>query len=181
MPTIVERRTGDATILSSRDIEQGYIGINTVSRIRTTSNGHITLCRTNIYPARLHGNRSTVRVSEDRTDDLETKVVRADLYILAKDGTEFLFEIKAPKPNKGQCLEVLQRLLRFHLLRGANRPQIQAYYAMPYNPYGATKADYKWTQAKNYLPFDQAVVMGNDFWNIVGGETAYEKLPKMRL
>ena len=78
-----------------------------------------------------------------RSDDLETKTVRADLYILTNDDTEFLFEIKSPKPNKGQCLEVTQRLLRFHLLRGAKRPQLQAYYAMPYNPYGVRKTDYK--------------------------------------
>ncbi|WP_082803695.1 TdeIII family type II restriction endonuclease [Anabaena sp. 4-3] len=123
----------------------------------------------------------TAVLNARRTDDLETKIVRADLYILAKDRTEFLFEIKAPKPNKGQCLEVLQRLLRFHVLCGANRPQIKAYYAMPYNPYGATKAHYKWTYAKNYLPFDEAVVMGNDFWNILGGETAYEELLEIYL
>ena len=116
-----------------------------------------------------------------RTDDLEIKIVRVDLYILAKDGKEFFFEIKAPKPNKGQCLEVLQRLLRFHLLRGVKRPEVQAYYAMPYNPYGATKVDYKWTQAKSYLPFDEAVVIGNEFWNIVGGPTAYEELLEIYL
>ncbi|HCQ23408.1 MAG TPA: TdeIII family type II restriction endonuclease [Anabaena sp. UBA12330] len=115
------------------------------------------------------------------SNDLELKIARVDLYILAKDGTEFFFEIKAPKPNKGQCLEVLQRLLRFHLLRGVNRPKAQAYYAMPYNPYGATKVDYKWTQAKSYLPFDEAVVIGNEFWNIVGGATAYEELLEIYL
>ncbi|MHC0064188.1 TdeIII family type II restriction endonuclease [Nostoc sp. UIC 10890] len=123
----------------------------------------------------------TAVINACRSDDLEIKVVRADLYILAKDGTEFLFEIKAPKPNKGQCLEVLQRLLRFHLLRGVNRPQLQAYYAMPYNPYGVTKADYKWTQAKSYLPFEEAVIIGNEFWNIVGGVTAYEELLEIYL
>lgn len=123
----------------------------------------------------------TAVINARRSDDLEIKVVRADLYILAKDGTEFLFEIKAPKPNKGQCLEVLQRLLRFHLLRGVNRPQLQAYYAMPYNPYGVTKADYKWTQAKSYLPFEEAVIIGNEFWNIVGGATAYEELLEIYL
>ncbi|MEH2434096.1 MAG: TdeIII family type II restriction endonuclease [Nostoc sp.] len=123
----------------------------------------------------------TAVINACRSDDLEIKVVRADLYILAKNGTEFLFEIKAPKPNKGQCLEVLQRLLRFHLLRGVNRPQLQAYYAMPYNPYGVTKADYKWTQAKSYLPFEEAVIIGNEFWNIVGGATAYEELLEIYL
>jgi len=109
-------------------------------------------------------------------DDLNTKVVRADLYILTQNNTELLFEIKSPKPNKGQCLEVLQRLLRFHLLRGKNRPDLQAYYAMPYNPYGMTKASYRWTQAKQYLPFDEAVVIGKEFWTLVGGETTYEEL-----
>jgi len=123
----------------------------------------------------------TAVLNARRTDDLVTKTVRADLYILADNGTEYLFEIKAPKPNKGQCLEVTQRLLRFHLLRGANRPQLQAYYAMPYNPYGMTKADYKWSQAKNYLPFNEAVVIGDEFWNIVGGATTYEELLEIYL
>lgn len=123
----------------------------------------------------------TAVLNARRSDDLATKTVRADLYILADNGTEYLFEIKAPKPNKGQCLEVIQRLLRFHLLRGTNRPQVQAYYAMPYNPYGVTKADYKWSQARNYLPFDKAVVIGDEFWNIVGGGTAYEELLEIYL
>jgi hypothetical protein len=77
----------------------------------------------------------TAVLNTRHSDDLETKKVRADLYILANDGKEFLFEIKSPKPNKGQCLEVTQRLLRFHLLLGKKRPQLQAYYAMPYNPW----------------------------------------------
>jgi hypothetical protein len=67
------------------------------------------------------------------------------------------------------------------LLRGVNRPQVQSYYAMPYNPYGVNKADYKWTQAKSYLPFDKAVVIGNEFWSIVGGATAYEELLEIYL
>lgn len=110
-----------------------------------------------------------------------TKTVRADLYIVARDGTEIFFEIKAPKPNKGQCLEVIQRLLRFHLLKGRNRPKIQAYYAMPYNPYGAKKADYKWSQARNYLPFEEVVTIGQEFWTMVGGTTAYEELLEIYL
>ena len=116
-----------------------------------------------------------------RNDDLEAKTVRTDLYILAKDESEYFFEIKSPKPNKGQCLEVTQRLLRFHLLRGEKRPKVKAYYAMPYNPYGSTKADYKWSYALNYMPFSEALVIGNEFWNIIGGETAYEELLEIYL
>jgi Type II restriction endonuclease, TdeIII len=116
-----------------------------------------------------------------RDDDLKLKSVRTDLYILAKDGSEFFFEIKAPKPNKGQCLEVMQRLLRFHLLRGEKRPQIKAYYAMPYNPYGSTRKDYKWSYTTNYMPFDEAVIIGDEFWQILGGKTAYQELLEIYL
>ena len=47
---------------------------------------------------------------------------------------------------------------------------------MPYNPYGITKKDYKWSYALNYMPFHEAVVIGKDFWNIIGGEKVYEEL-----
>ncbi|MEC4989661.1 MAG: TdeIII family type II restriction endonuclease, partial [Oscillatoria sp. PMC 1068.18] len=118
----------------------------------------------------------TAILNARRTDDLVTKKVRADLYLIANDGTKFFFEIKSPKPNKGQCLEVTQRLLRFHLFCGKNRPEVKAYYGMPYNPYGASKADYKWSTALSYLPFEEAVVIGSEFWEIIGGKTVYEEL-----
>jgi hypothetical protein len=111
-----------------------------------------------------------------REDDLEERSVRADLYIRARDGTQFFFELKSPMPNKGQCLEVTQRLLRFHLLCGQSRPAVQSYFAMAYNPYGPMRADYRWSFARMYTPFDQAVVIGDEFWDIVGGPTAYEEL-----
>jgi hypothetical protein len=77
------------------------------------------------------------KASNDDTVELS---ITADLYILRHDGTELFFEIKSPQPNKGQCLEVTQRLLRIHLARQKPRPQVQAYFAMPYNPYGTCVA-----------------------------------------
>jgi hypothetical protein len=111
-----------------------------------------------------------------RTDDERLFRVRADLYIRKHNGEELFFELKSPVPNKGQCLEVTQRILRFHLLRTQPRPQVQGYFAMAYNPYGPSRNDYKWSMAKNYLPFDQGVLIGQEFWEIVGGPTAYEEL-----
>lgn len=114
-----------------------------------------------------------------RGDDLEERTVRADLYVRAKDGTEYFFEIKSPKPNKGQCLEVTQRILRFHLLSGKERPAVKAYFAMAYNPYGPTREDYGWTIPQSYMPFDQGVVIGHEFWDIIGGPTTYTELLEM--
>lgn len=123
----------------------------------------------------------TAVLNAQRTDDLETKKGRADLYILTKDDKELLFEIKSPKPNKGQCLEVTQRLLRLHLLRGKNRSELKTYYAMPYNPYSSTRTSYKHSLALQYTSFNEAVIIGNEFWNIVGGESAYEELLEIYL
>lgn len=109
-------------------------------------------------------------------DERLERTARADLYILSHEGHELFFEIKSPVPNKGQCLEVTQRLLRFHLLRNGERPSVQSYFAMAYNPYGSTRSEYRWTYAKNYMPFDQAVVIGQEFWTIVGGPSAYHEL-----
>ncbi len=111
-----------------------------------------------------------------RDDDREERTVRADLYILAKNGIEYFFEMKSPDPNKGQCLEVTQRILRFHLVRGQPRPTMVAYFAMAYNPDGPSREDYGWSIARSYLPFEQAVIIGHEFWDLVGGPTAYEEL-----
>jgi len=34
---------------------------------------------------------------------------------------------------------------------------------MAYNPYGQMRADYRWSFARMYTPFDQAVVTGDEF------------------
>lgn len=106
---------------------------------------------------------------------IELRVV-TDLYVRQHDGKELFFEIKSPQPNKGQCLEVTQRLLRIHLLRGKQRPDVQAYFAMPYNPFGDSRTDYRWDYAKNYTPFDEAVLIGAEFWNLLGGSSTYQEL-----
>jgi len=111
-----------------------------------------------------------------RDDDLDERTIRADLYVLDKDGTEFFFEMKSPNPNKGQCLEVTQRILRIHLLRGKPRPAVNGYFAMAYNPDGPTRENYQWSISRTYMPFEQAVIIGEEFWNIIGGPTTFVEL-----
>lgn len=112
----------------------------------------------------------------DDTQQTQERSVRVDLYIRTYAGQELYFEMKSPVPNKGQCLEVMQRLLRIYLLRGQAAPTVQTYFAMAYNPFGPDGSDYHWTYALNYLPFDQVTLIGREFWSIVGGETAYQEL-----
>lgn len=106
-----------------------------------------------------------------------TKVqVVSDLYIETHQGHELFFELKSPVPNKGQCLEVAQRILRIHLVKGKARPEMQAYFAMAYNPYGGGRENYRWNYARRYLPFDETVLIADEFWDMIGGQNTYETL-----
>jgi hypothetical protein len=102
--------------------------------------------------------------------------VVADLYLESSEGKRFFFEIKSPKPNKGQCLEIAERLLRVHAITQAGRPSVNAYFAMAYNPYGTHREEYKHSFSLTYLDMKNEVLLGEEFWEIVGGKGTYEEL-----
>lgn len=102
----------------------------------------------------------------------EIRVV-VDLFVKRKDGSEWYFELKSPMPNKGQCLEVLQRLRRIYLIRGSRARKVHAYFAMPHNLYGGIKLSYRWTYALRYLPMEDGVWIGEEFWDWIGGKGTY--------
>ena len=112
----------------------------------------------------------------NNSGDFETRDIIADLYVLGNNGAEYYFEMKSPKPNKDQCLRITQRILQTHALRNRTRPGVMSYMAMAYNPYGNSREDYRWSIAKNYLPYEEAVLIGDEFWNIIGGPSAYDEL-----
>ncbi len=100
----------------------------------------------------------------------------ADIFLRDEDGNETYVEVKSPKPNKGQCLEVTDRLLQIHAIKRCGPPSVRTYYAMPYNPYGENKSDYRHSFAVNYLDLENQVLIGKEFWNLVGGPGTYEEV-----
>lgn len=108
-------------------------------------------------------------------DPQEERLIVADLYF-KKDEIEYFFEIKSPKPNKGQCLEVTERLLQIHAAKKKKRPDIYAYFAMPYNPYGTKKSQYKHSFSRKYLDMKEEVLLGSEFWDFIGGKGTYDEL-----
>ena len=102
--------------------------------------------------------------------------VVADLYLESDKGVRYFFEIKSPKPNKGQCLEIAERLLRVHAITQEKRPKVNAYFAMAYNPYGHRRADYRHSFSLQYLDMENEVLLGDEFWQIIGGKGTYEEL-----
>lgn len=116
----------------------------------------------------------TVLSAKDKT--LVERPAIADVYLQDDKGREYFFEIKSPKPNKGQCLEITERLLRIHAIKQAKRPRVNAYFAMGYNPYGKRKASYTHSFALQYPDMDHQVLLGEEFWTYIGGRNTYDQL-----
>jgi hypothetical protein len=97
---------------------------------------------------------------------------RIDLYVQTHAGEEHYFEIKSAKPNKGQCIEMKQRLLTAFAIRRS--PSARSWWAVPYNPYG--RGEYRHVYPPAFFDFVNEVMLGQPFWDFVGGEGTYADL-----
>ena len=112
----------------------------------------------------------------NQSGEMALRRKKADIFFRANDGSEFYFEMKSPKPNKDQCARIMQGILLIHAQRGLSRPRVNCFLAMPYNPYGNSRKQYTWSYPLNYMPFDDAVLIGEEFWTLLGGAGTYEEL-----
>jgi len=109
----------------------------------------------------------------DGKGELIPTTVICDVYVEnIKTNKAYAFELKAPLPNSDQTKvskEKIFKLLCMEPLQVAN-----AYYALPYNPYGK-KEDYNWSFPKRWFDMinDPVVLIGNEFWDFIGGEGTY--------
>lgn len=122
------------------------------------------------FPAMIERVLGAVGGSEAEAEEI------ADLRVVDHEGNETFFEIKSPKPNKGQCLEATQRLLRIHAIRGHGPPRVRAFYAMAYNPWGHDPSTYNHSFALNYLDMAHQVLLGAEFWDYLGGPGTYQEV-----
>jgi hypothetical protein len=97
---------------------------------------------------------------------------RIDLYIRTHGGEDHYFEIKSAKPNKGQCIEMKQRLLTALAIR--RQESTRTWWGVPYNPYG--RGEYRWVYPLAFFDFEDEVMLGLPFWDFVGGTGTYEEL-----
>jgi len=101
--------------------------------------------------------------------ELRSTSVMCDLYVEDTATKErFAFELKAPLPNSDQTLVSKTKILKLYAMVP---PQVDnAYYALPYNPYGK-KEDYAWAFPKRWFDMnnDKVVLIGDEFWDLIGG------------
>lgn len=107
------------------------------------------------------------------TGELIPTSVICDLYIEDnRQNNRFAFELKAPLPNSDQTKVSKEKLFKLYAMEPCQITD--AFYALPYNPYGR-REDYNWSFPKRWFDMinDQSVLIGDEFWDFVGGEGTY--------
>ena len=112
-------------------------------------------------------------ILEGGGEDIPVPVI-CDVY--AEDSTSsrrYAFELKAPLPNSDQTKVSKEKLLKLYSMEP---PQVdEAYYALPYNPYGR-RENYSWSFPARWFNMkkDKAVLIGEEFWEKIGGLGTYK-------
>jgi type II restriction enzyme len=65
-----------------------------------------------------------------------------------------------------------QRLLTALAIR--RQESAHTWWGVPYNPYG--RGEYRWIYPPAFFDFEQEVMLGEPFWNFVGGAGTYDEL-----
>lgn len=100
--------------------------------------------------------------------------VVCDIFVQSdRSGKRYAFELKGPLPNSDQTKVSKEKM--FKLLAMEPVQIDSAFYALPYNPYGANKADYQWAFPMRWFDMrnDPCVLIGSEFWDFIGGEGTY--------
>ena len=104
---------------------------------------------------------------------------RVDLFVEIKDEVEYYFEIKTAKPNINEFTGIKKQMLDWIAMRGSENPRakVKTIVAIPYNPY-EPKPYERWT-LQGLFDLRQEVLVGSEFWDLLGGKGTYEDLLKV--
>ena len=106
--------------------------------------------------------------------DLIPATIVCDLYIEnLQDGRRFAFELKAPMPNSDQTKVSKEKMFKLYAMEP--RQVTEAFFALPYNPYGK-RENYAWSFPERWFQMktDRNVLIGDDFWDLIGGGGTYQ-------
>lgn len=106
-------------------------------------------------------------------DNIPVSVI-CDVY--AEDlasNKKYAFELKAPLPNSDQTKVSKEKILKLYSMKPLQIDE--AFYALPYNPYGR-REDYDWSFPARWFNMkeDKAVLIGDEFWEKIGGIGTYQ-------
>lgn len=154
---------------------QKKIFINLSESKRSAIYNHITELRNSKKSGRKPSWDSDLKEILGVMDVLAEKEERviSDLY-WERNGIKNYASIKTVKPNIDQTAQAKVDLL----LLKANDPTANVYYALYYNPFGEKRSEYNPGAASGIFNFhtDEAVIIGKEYWDLLGGEGFYEEL-----
>lgn len=102
--------------------------------------------------------------------------VICDLYIDDFSSGPFFAEIKTPRPNLDICAESKRKILYFlAIMQAQGSKGAVGYFAFPYNPF-LTRERYAHNFTRQVMDMEKEVLIGEEFWNKIGGTGAYEEL-----
>lgn len=89
-----------------------------------------------------------------------------------RNNRKYVFELKAPLPNSDQTKVSKEKLLKLYCMDPMKVDE--AYYALPYNPFGR-REDYDWSFPARWFNMkeDPVVLIGTEFWEKIGGTGTY--------
>jgi hypothetical protein len=112
-------------------------------------------------------------IIEGNSSELIPVTVICDVYAEnIKTDKKYAFEIKAPLPNSDQTKVSKEKILK--LFSMDPRLVDEAYFALPYNPYGK-RSNYSWSFPSRWFDMkeDRVVLIGDEFWEKIGGLGTY--------
>lgn len=128
--------------------------------ITTSKNGEIEKIRSSIKKGRANFDPDSI----------------IDLFVKVKN-TENYFDITSAKPNMKEFVALKLKLLRWTALRLSQDKNVSILtrLAIPYNPYYPEPYE-RWTLKGLYDLENGEILVGEEFWNFVGGDDIYEEL-----
>lgn len=113
-------------------------------------------------------------ILEGKSEKLIPTTVICDVFAEdKKNKKKYVFELKAPLPNSDQTKVSKEKILKLYSMQPVQVDD--AYYALPYNPYGK-RAEYAWAFPARWFDMknDEIVLIGNEFWEKIGGTGTYK-------
>ena len=102
--------------------------------------------------------------------------LKADLYIGDFTDGPLFVEMKTPTPNLDMAAESKRKMLTFEAMFKRNGVEgSKSYLGLTYNPFG-TREDYSHDYTKKIMDMDNEVLIGEEFWDHIGGPGTYQIL-----
>ena len=155
----------------------GFVGSESLRRIQETLNRLEHSDKKATTKIKPNWNTEIAYIQQGGGELLPVTVL-CDIFIHNQEtDKKYAFELKAPLPNSDQTKVSKEKM--FKLLAMTPKQVDYAFYALPYNPYGK-KEDYAWSFPMRWFDMkqDPSVLIGNEFWDLIGGEGTYANFIK---